>query len=192
MTTETTNVVSSEVAILVIVGASGAGKTTVLQELRQRRLPSVGCYNFDSIGVPSSEVMQREFGGPERWQAAMTDQWIGRLAANQDGVDVAVLEGQTRPSFLETAFMRCGVQRADIVLLDCSPEVRNARLHGPRAQSELATPRMDSWAVYLRGQADALGLTVYDTASLEPAGVADALTKHIETLRGLRQSPPQA
>ena len=183
---------SSEVAILAIVGASGAGKTTVLQELRQRRLSSVGCYNFDSIGVPSPEVMQREFGGPERWQAAMTDRWVERLAANEEGVDVAVLEGQTRPAFLETAFARCGVQRANIVLLDCPPEVRNARLHGPRAQSELATPRMDSWAVYLRGQADALGLTVYDTASLEPAGVADALTRHIEALRGVRRSPPKA
>ena len=180
---------SGDVAILAIVGASGAGKTTVLQELRQRRLSSVGCYNFDSIGVPSSEVMHREFGGPERWQAAMTDRWIERLAANQDGVDVAVLEGQTRPSFVKSAFARCGVQRADIVLLDCSPEVRNARLHGPRAQSELATPRMDSWAVYLRGQADALGLTVYDTTSMEPASVADALTKHIEALRGQWPAP---
>jgi AAA domain-containing protein len=182
---------SSEIAVLAIVGASGVGKTTVLQELRQRRLSSVGCYDFDSIGVPSPEVMQREFGGPERWQAAMTDRWIERLAANQAGVDVAVLEGQTRPSFLQAAFVRCGVQRADIVLLDCSPEVRNARLHGPRAQSELATPRMDSWAVYLRGQADALGLTVYDTTSTTPASIADALTMHVENLRGFREWPRQ-
>ena len=174
---------SSEFAILAIVGASGVGKTTVLQALRERRLPSVGCYSFDSIGVPPPEVMHRDFGGPEHWQAAMTDRWIERLAGNEDGVDVAVLEGQTRPSFLKSAFARCDVQRADMVLLDCSPEVRNARLHGPRAQPELATPRMDSWAAYLRGQADALGITVYDTAGMEPASVADALTRHIDALR---------
>ena len=173
---------SSEVAILAVVGASGVGKTTALRALTERCLPAVGCYHFDSIGVPSPEAMHREFGSPENWQAAMTDRWIERLAANEDRVDVAVLEGQTRPSFLNAAFVRCGLQRSDIVLLDCSPDVRSARLHGPRAQPELATPRMDAWAAYLRGQADALGIAVYDTTGMEPATVADALTTHIETL----------
>jgi hypothetical protein len=125
--------VSSTAAILAIVGASGVGKTTVLHMLTERRLPGVGCYHFDSIGVPSPEAMRREFGGPENWQAAMTDRWIERLAANEDGIDVAVLEGQTRPSFLKAAFARCGIQRTDIVLLDCSPEERSVRLNGPRA-----------------------------------------------------------
>lgn len=106
---------SSDIAILAIVGASGAGKTTVLEALRERRLPSVGCHNFDSIGVPSLDVMDRDFGG--------------------------------------------------------------------RGQSELATPRMDAWAAYLRGQADALGIAVYDTTSMEPASVADALAKLIDALR---------
>jgi GTPase SAR1 family protein len=175
--------VSSTAAILAIVGASGVGKTTVLHMLTERRLPGVGCYHFDSIGVPSPEAMRREFGGPENWQAAMTDRWIERLAANEDGIDVAVLEGQTRPSFLGTAFARCGIQRTDIVLLDCSPEERSVRLNGPRAQPELATPRMDSWAAYLRGQADALGIAVYDTTSTDPTTVADILARHIETLR---------
>jgi GTPase SAR1 family protein len=175
--------VSSTAAILAIVGASGVGKTTVLHMLTERRLPGVGCYHFDSIGVPSPEAMRREFGGPENWQAAMTDRWIERLAANEDGIDVAVLEGQTRPSFLGTAFARCGIQRTDIVLLDCSPEERSVRLNGPRAQPELATPRMDSWAAYLRGQANALGIAVYDTTSTDPTTVADILARHIETLR---------
>ena len=177
---------SRDVAILAIVGASGAGKTTALHVLTGLRLPGVGCYHFDTIGVPSPEIMQRDFGGPDKWQAAMTDRWIERLAANEDAVDVAVLEGQTRPSFLRAAFVRSGVERASIVLLDCSPDERSVRLHGPRAQPELATPRMDSWAVYLRGQADALGIPVYDTTRMEPAAVADALTRDIEMLRVAR------
>jgi len=52
------------------------------------------------------------------------------------------------------------------VLLDCSSDVRAARLRGPRQQPELATDRMDHWAVYLRGQADALNLAVIDTSLL--------------------------
>jgi hypothetical protein len=52
------------------------------------------------------------------------------------------------------------------VLLDCSPEVRTLRLTGARQQPELATERMNNWAAYLRGQADALHLDVIDTTSV--------------------------
>lgn len=171
------------VAVLAILGASGAGKTTVLRALADRQLPAVGCYYFDSIGVPSPETMDLEFGGPDRWQAEMTNRWIDRLVANEEVVDVAVLEGQTRPSFVQQAFTRCGVERAAIVLLDCSPDVRYARLHGPRAQPELASARMDSWAVYLRGQADALGIPVYDTGHLDVTTLVDRMIEHLEALR---------
>jgi len=34
-----------------------------------------------------------------------------------------------------------------------------------RGQPELANPRMDCWAAYLRGQADALSLSIIDTSN---------------------------
>ena len=34
-----------------------------------------------------------------------------------------------------------------------------------RGQPELANPRMDCWAAYLRGQADALKLSIIDTSN---------------------------
>ena len=54
---------------------------------------------------------------------------------------------------------------AQIVLIDCDPVKRNARLHMDRGQPELANPRMDCWAAYLRGQADALKLSIIDTSN---------------------------
>jgi hypothetical protein len=42
---------------------------------------------------------------------------------------------------------------------------------------------MDSWAAYLRGQADALGLPVIQTAELAIEDVASALEEHVEELR---------
>jgi hypothetical protein len=170
------------IAILAVVGASGVGKTTAVRALAERNLPAVGCYFFDSIGVPSAETMEAEYGSGTGWQSAMTDRWIERLVTNEDGVDVAVLEGQTRPSFVKQAMARCAVRRGEIILLDCSPAVRLARLHGPRAQPELATPQMDSWAAYLRGQADALDIPVYDTGSMSQTVLVDALASHVETL----------
>ena len=42
---------------------------------------------------------------------------------------------------------------------------RNERLHIDRSQPELANAQMDCWAAYLRGQADALNLTIIDTSN---------------------------
>ena len=164
--------------ILVVTGASGAGKTAAVQALAARNLPGVRCFYFDSIGVPSADVMEREYGGGDGWQAWATKQWltrIGALAAPPDGVRVAVLDGQTRPSLV--AGLTGSVPHCDVgvVLLDCSADVRNARLRGPRQQPELATGRMDDWATYLRGEAAALQVPVIDTTRLAPEQVADRL-----------------
>jgi hypothetical protein len=43
-------------AILVVTGASGAGKTPAVRRLEARGRPGVRCFYFDSIGVPSEEV----------------------------------------------------------------------------------------------------------------------------------------
>lgn len=175
--------------ILFVLGASGAGKTSALDILEGRRLSGVVCYHFDSIGVPSPAVMEREWGSGERWQEQMTTQWIERLAANPDGAQVAVLEGQTRPSFIGPFASGVGLRHYRIVLLDCLPAVRASRLHGPRAQPDLASPSMDAWAAYLRGQADALGLAVIDTSSWSPGQVADALQEQIDELREVAGAP---
>jgi len=166
-----------------VVGASGVGKTAAVRTLEARRISGVRCYHFDSIGVPPPEAMQREWGSGERWQEEMTKRWIERLAANPDSGELAVLEGQTRPSFIQPHLAGAGIRHARILLLDCTPAVRLARLHGPRGQPELAEARMEAWAAYLRGQADALGIRVIDTSDISIEGVADALRVEIAALR---------
>lgn len=51
-------------------------------------------------------------------------------------------------------------------LLECSASVRAFRLTELRQQPELAYARMERWAVYLRDQADAMGLPVIQTDNL--------------------------
>jgi hypothetical protein len=57
------------------------------------------------------------------------------------------------------------IDYVQIVLVDCDPSKRNERLHMDRGQPELANPQMDCWAAYLRGQADALKLSIIDTST---------------------------
>ncbi|HEX8693508.1 MAG TPA: hypothetical protein VF746_13885 [Longimicrobium sp.] len=174
-------------ALLVVTGASGAGKTTLVRELEALRLPGVGCYQLDSIGVPSPEEMERRWGGPGQWQAHATEYWVERLLRNDDGVEVAVFDGQTRPSEVRAALERLGVRHARIVLVDCGHDERNERLRGPRGQPELACGQMDCWAAYLRGQADALGLPIVDTAGRSVGEAVAELAAHVRELAALRR-----
>lgn len=56
--------------ILVITGASGAGKTANVRALDARAIPGVRCFYFDSIGVPTVDVMERDYGGEGVYRAA--------------------------------------------------------------------------------------------------------------------------
>jgi energy-coupling factor transporter ATP-binding protein EcfA2 len=155
-------------AILVVVGAAGAGKTTLVSLLAALGLPGVGCYHLDAIGIPPAEEIAARFGDGEAFQAWALGEWLARLARNEDRVRVAVLDAQVRPSAVRDAFARHAVARGGVVLVDCGYAERNARLRGPRKQPELATAQMDCWAAYLRGQADALGVPVIDTTAVGP------------------------
>ncbi len=84
-------------ALLFVIGASGAGKTAAVQALDARALPGVQCHYLDSIDVPPTEIMERDFGTGERWQAHATAHWVERLAANRDAANIAVLDGCLPP-----------------------------------------------------------------------------------------------
>jgi LPS sulfotransferase NodH len=82
------------VRILVVTGASGTGKTTLVHEVEARGIAGASFHYFDSIGVPSAEQMVREFGSAASWQIAMTNRWLERLARCESRL--CVLEGQVR------------------------------------------------------------------------------------------------
>src|SRR5262245_33275559 len=114
--------------IVVVTGASGAGKTTAVRALEARSIPGIGCFYFDSIGAPTAEVMQREYGGGEQWQSWATRRWLLQLDALDPVVQVAVLDAQTRPSFV-AAHAAAGLKRyVQTVLFDCDRRERDRRL----------------------------------------------------------------
>jgi len=88
-----------------------------------------------------------------------------------------------RPTFVKEAFSACRVTRGTIVLVDCAPAVRHARLIENRQQPELVTRDMDAWAAYLKGQADALGLPLLDTTTANVVESVAALRTLVETAR---------
>jgi RNase adaptor protein for sRNA GlmZ degradation len=170
------------VRILVVTGASGTGKTTLVHEVEARGIAGASFHYFDSIGVPSAEQMVREFGSAASWQIAMTNRWLERLARCESRL--CVLEGQVRPTTVLDAFARYQIE-GRILLLDCTHVVREARLRDQRRQPELNTRDMACWASYLRGQADALGLPVLDTSAMTAEDAGDALFAHVSALASI-------
>jgi energy-coupling factor transporter ATP-binding protein EcfA2 len=169
-------------AILVVTGASGVGKTTLVHALQARAIAGVRCYHFDSVGIPSTAQMMAVYGSPQAWQVATTHQWIARLAANPDQCTIAVLEGQVRPSLIYQAFAEQDVRHGRVLLLECESGLRDTRLRELRRQPEAANASMTAWAAYLRGQADALGLPVLDTGACSLEQATEQLATQIRAL----------
>jgi energy-coupling factor transporter ATP-binding protein EcfA2 len=151
---------SAAPAIIVLTGASGAGKTTLIDQLNDLAIPGVKGINCDRVKMEDDVTAD-----PGDRQANILRYWISYLSQSETGLQVAVLDTQIRPHLALEVLNEASIVDAQIVLVDCDPVKRNERLCADRGQPELANARMDCWAAYLRGQADALKLTVIDTSN---------------------------
>lgn len=164
--------------IYFLIGASGAGKTSALKRLEEKNLPNLRFFYFDSIGVPSFEEMEKEYGSGEEWQRVKTKEWIERLS-KEKGAESLVLDGQTRPTFIDASCQETGITDYEIILFDCSDEVRRQRLIS-RGHPELASEAMMHWAKYLRESCTEEKCTVLDNSSLSKDETVSALRAVLE------------
>ena len=171
------------VAILVLTGASGSGKTTLLRSLEAMEIPHVACFQCDAIYNDLPDEVRA--GGPAA-QDAMLEHWV-KHALGQSTLELAVLDTQIRPHRALAMLRRLGIVVYQVVLVECEQNEREARLRGPCAQPELANPQMENWAVYMRAQADALGLDSVDTSRAPISASLAWLRGILESLRAWRQ-----
>lgn len=165
-------------AILVLTGASGSGKTTLLRAVEAMEIPAVACFQCDTIyhGLPEEVRADGEVA-----QDAILDHWV-KHALDRPAIELAVLETQIRPHKAQAMLRRLGVAVHRVVLVECEQAERETRLRGPRAQPELANPRMENWAAYMRGQADALALDIIDTSGVPISALSARLRPIVESL----------
>jgi thymidylate kinase len=151
---------------VVLIGASGAGKTTIARALAQRHTDEIAVFYFDSIGVPSVDQMIAECGSGEEWQRVKTIEWMAKLAPRTRSGSGLLFEGQTRLSFLAQGAKAAGRLPYWPVLVDCDDETRSRRLSLERKQPELANENMMNWARYLRRAAQKSGCEILETSRL--------------------------
>lgn len=160
-----------------LIGASGAGKTTAVKELEKQRPDIKFCYS-DSIGVPSFDDMVKTHGTIENWQKSKTIEWVKIIKRDFLSHNPVLLEGQSRPEFINAACLENGISDYSIILFDCSDEVRIDRLN-LRNQPDLANQNMMDWARYLRNEANKYNNVIIDTSDMSIGEMVVALDKEL-------------
>jgi len=151
---------------VILIGASGSGKTTIAHAIAQRHADAIDVFHFDSIGVLPVEQMIADCGSGEAWQRTKTIEWMAKLAPLSRSGRGLLFEGQTRLSSLaEGATAADGVGYLPI-LVDCDDATRSRRLLLEREQPELANETMMNWARYLRREARQSGCEILDTTAV--------------------------
>lgn len=151
--------------IFFVIGASGSGKTTVINALDKAGLSEFKTVYFDSIGVPTLEEMSAKYNGPEEWQRIKTAEWVKTIKETLISDTHVILDGQTRPIFIEEACIENGIIAYEAILFDCSDEERTKRLVA-RGHSELANEQMMNWARYLRQEGQKRAYQIIDNTDL--------------------------
>jgi hypothetical protein len=134
--------------LLLLFGASAAGKTFALDALRKRMLVAA-IHDFDEIGVPA--------GANAGWRQRSNEVWIRRALDHQArGIDV-VLAGQTPFGELLAAPSAPLLEAISGCLIDCDDETRCARLRarGPEWLARCGGDLRDHlhWAEWMRRHA---------------------------------------
>ena len=91
-----------------------------------------------------------------------------------------LFDGQSLPGIISASCRVFAIQSYSVVLLDCSDEVRSARLR-QRGHEFLAVEPMLRWAHLLRRDCSRRSLPIIDTSGLSVAAVASAVRVHITT-----------
>ena len=157
--------------LVILTGASGSGKTAIAREIETNH-PEITVFRFDTIGVPSAEIMATYGNGHQpggAWQRAMTIEWLERIAPILKSGQRVLFEGQMRIAFLQEALDAQEITGARIICVECDDATRTERLTHDRLQPELANESMTAWSRYLRQETLAAGYEVLDTTALSLA-----------------------
>lgn len=150
--------------IVLITGASGVGKTTLLKEIEQQYPEEIiSSHFFDSIGVPSFDDMIQQYGSTEKWQEVTTRRWIECLIQIHDK-KLIFLEGQFNPEFALTPLKKLGIENYLLICLHTDQAIREHRLSVLRNQPELADAHMNNWALFLKNKTIEMNGIILDSS----------------------------
>jgi dephospho-CoA kinase len=160
-----------ESALLIINGASGAGKTTTAEALEQR-LNDIAWVHPDGLWHDTPD--------------ATAEAIFERVLAHRQGQaeSLTIVDCQIRPSDAKAILRGRNVSVWTSVLIDCPDAVREARLQA-RGWSGDEFRRVANWARILRDETQKVGHLVVDSSEMTTAVISEAILEHLATWPGL-------
>ncbi|MAZ45039.1 MAG: hypothetical protein CMF48_07690 [Legionellales bacterium] len=123
--------------IYFIGGASGSGKTAIMENLQIRVGPQISVYDFDDIGVPED--------ADARWRQSATEQWLKKLISENKN---ACLLGQIVLGEILSCPSAQAIEKISYCLLDVSDYERIQRLR--KRNTYGVDQHMLNWSSWLR------------------------------------------
>lgn len=120
-----------------VIGASGSGKTTCLDIIREHH-PEWSCHDFDDIGVPEN--------ADKRWRQEATEHWL-QVLLEKDSNKPICLFGLIVLGELLCAPSSEHFSYINVVFLECSDVIRIQRL---QQRGDQPTQDTLNWASWLR------------------------------------------
>jgi adenylate kinase family enzyme len=168
-------------SFVVLTGASGGGKTSIARAVETTH-PEFTVLRFDTIGVPSADVIAAFGTGHQpggAWQRAMTLQWFERIAPILKAGGSVLFEGQMRIAFIQEALATHDISNARVILVECNDQIRAERLANDRQQPELANDSTIRWSRYLHQEASQAGCEILDTGILPLAESVQRIVNYL-------------
>ena len=153
--------------LVILTGASGSGKTAIAKSIEEAH-PKISVFRFDTIGVPSPEVIAQFGRGYQpggAWQRAMTFKWLEKITPLLAESRSILFEGQMRIAFIREALAACKIEHARVVCVECDDATRMRRIIHDRHQPELANENLTQWSRYLHEEAVETGCEILDTTN---------------------------
>jgi broad-specificity NMP kinase len=128
-----------------ITGASGSGKTTIMNEFKKQNVsPLITIYHFDDIGVPNFQEMIKLYGSVEKWQKVAARQWVETLTKITDK-KLINLEGSFDPEFVMQILQKFHTKNYFFICITANKKMREERLIS-RGHPELVTENMEQFS----------------------------------------------
>ena len=141
----------AEPLVVLMIGASGSGKTTIAKALEQKfPKETASVYYFDDIGILSTKQMIKDHGSGEKWQQWAVAEWIERI--HNIKKEIIFLEGSFYPEFAVTKIKELGITKYFIICLYAERNIREKRLIEERNQLGLVTQDMENYAQVLNSK----------------------------------------
>jgi gluconate kinase len=150
--------------IIFILGASGSGKTTTVENIESENPDKYFFAYFDQPKVPSEEEIEKQYGNWENWGIQRTNEWLDKIK-NKNKDRVTIFDIQTKPENIENACKKFEITDYAIIILDCSDDERKKRLI-ERGQPYLINDSLLDWAQFLRNEANDNDYIIIDNTEL--------------------------